>query len=65
MDSLLTTLRDFELPKGAVFAFLAGESGVVRALRDHLVTRGIPRESMRAAGYWKRGTPGDGDIKIA
>ena len=36
--------------------WVAGESLMVRAVLDHLlVERGVPRESIRSAGYWKRG----------
>lgn len=36
--------------------WLAGESSMVRAVRDHLLNeRGMPRSAVRAAGYWKLG----------
>jgi NADPH-dependent ferric siderophore reductase len=53
-DVLLEAVRSAEFPPGPVFAWLAGESGVVRALRRHLVQeRGIDRRSVQFTGYWR------------
>lgn len=39
-----------------VYAWLAGESGVIRGLRRHLVTElGIDRKSVAFMGYWRQG----------
>ena len=44
------------LPAGTPYAWIAGESGVVRALRRHLVgERGFDRRRVTFAGYWRRG----------
>lgn len=44
------------LPPGPGYAWLAGESGAVRALRDHLQTHwGAERLQVSAKGYWKAG----------
>jgi len=40
----------------ALYAWLAGESGVVKALRRHLVRDvGVPRTSVAFMGYWREG----------
>lgn len=53
-DVLLEAVRDAECPAGSVFAWLAGESGTVRALRRHLVDeRGVEKRSVDFAGYWR------------
>ncbi|MEQ4303132.1 siderophore-interacting protein [Plantactinospora sp. B6F1] len=42
------------------YAWLAGESGVIRALRRHLVSeRGLDRESVAFMGYWRLGRADD------
>ncbi len=44
------------LPKGDVHAWLAGEIDAIRRLRTHLIeTRRLPREHVRAMGYWRIG----------
>jgi NADPH-dependent ferric siderophore reductase len=49
-------VRALEVPRGEYFAWVAGESSAVPAVRDHLLAeRGARKEWMRAAGYWKRG----------
>jgi len=41
-----------------VYAWLAGESAVIRGLRRHLVTeRGIDRKAVAFMGYWRAGKP--------
>lgn len=47
-----------EQPAGSFYAWLAGESGMVVALRRQLVgERGMDRASVAFMGYWKRGRP--------
>jgi NADPH-dependent ferric siderophore reductase len=49
-------LGTITLPKDETFAWVAGESGVVKALRLHLVDeQGFPKDHVKAAGYWKHG----------
>lgn len=49
-------LRAFKWPKGRVQTCIAGESGVIRALRAMLhQERKIPREDTYISGYWKIG----------
>ena len=52
---LLDAVRSAEFREGRVFAWIAGEASVVRALRRHLVTdRGVGKASVAFAGYWRR-----------
>jgi NADPH-dependent ferric siderophore reductase len=51
---LIDTVRKAEFPAGRPFAWLAGESGAVRALRRHLVNdRGLDKKSIDFSGYWR------------
>ncbi|GAA2837894.1 siderophore-interacting protein [Kitasatospora paracochleata] len=53
---LLERLRAADLPDGTPYAWIAGESGAVRALRRHLVgERGFDRRAVTFSGYWRRG----------
>ncbi|MER7045790.1 siderophore-interacting protein [Streptomyces jumonjinensis] len=50
-----------EFPEGVAYAWLAGESGSLKALRRHLVgERGIDRRRVTFVGYWRRGVSEDG-----
>ncbi|MFF3326329.1 siderophore-interacting protein [Streptomyces sp. NPDC002889] len=52
--ALVDAVRRAELPAGSVFAWLAGESGTVRALRRLLVAeRGMDKGSIDFSGYWR------------
>jgi NADPH-dependent ferric siderophore reductase len=43
----------------ALYAWLAGEAGVIRQLRRHLVAgRGLDRGSVAFMGYWRQGREG-------
>lgn len=54
--AVLDALRDAELPAGEPYVFLAGESGMVKRVRRHLVhDRGVPTSAIRFIGYWRRG----------
>ena len=53
---LLDAVRAADLPGGTPYAWIAGESGSIRALRRHLVgERGMDKASVTFAGYWRRG----------
>ncbi|WP_081861606.1 siderophore-interacting protein [Cellulomonas sp. HZM] len=42
--------------EAALYAWLAGESGVIKTLRRHLVTEcGVDRKAVAFMGYWRRG----------
>jgi NADPH-dependent ferric siderophore reductase len=54
----------WEVPEGVAaraYAWLAGEAGVIRTLRRHLVAeRGLDRRSVAFMGYWRLGRAEDG-----
>ncbi|GAA3143079.1 siderophore-interacting protein [Streptomyces rameus] len=53
-EVLTDAVRAAEFPPGRPFAWLAGESGTVRALRRHLVgERGLDKRSIDFSGYWR------------
>lgn len=52
---LQAALRDVDLPAGEGFVWCAGESATMLTARTILLERGIPKENMRVAAYWKRG----------
>jgi NADPH-dependent ferric siderophore reductase len=53
---LCAAIRAAELPGGTPYAWIAGEAGMVRALRRHLVgERGFDRRAVKFTGYWRRG----------
>jgi len=55
-ELLARALAEAELPAGDLHAWLAGEIDAMRTLRRHLVEeRGLPRDRVRAAGYWRLG----------
>ncbi|GHF38536.1 siderophore-interacting protein [Kitasatospora xanthocidica] len=55
--ALADAVRAAELPPGVPYAWIAGESGAVKALRRHLVReRGFDRGNIEFSGYWRRGT---------
>ncbi|MBM9621451.1 siderophore-interacting protein [Streptomyces zhihengii] len=59
--SALAAVSAAELPEGVPYAWIAGESGSVKALRRHLVNdRGIDRRRVTFVGYWKQGLTEDG-----
>lgn len=54
--SPLDAVRGAELPDGTPYAWIAGESSCVRALRRHLVQeRKFDRKRVTFVGYWRRG----------
>jgi len=57
---VLEAVRAADLPGGTPYAWVAGESGVIRAIRRHLVgERGIDRHRVMFTGYWRRGATED------
>lgn len=52
---LLDAVRATELPAGPLYACVAGETDIVRGLRQHLLgERGLNAAHTRFSGYWKR-----------
>ncbi|MEU4494691.1 siderophore-interacting protein [Streptomyces sp. NPDC023998] len=59
--SALEAVSGAELPEGTAYAWIAGESGSVKALRRHLVReRELDRRRVTFVGYWRRGVSEDG-----
>ena len=55
-DDLLWETPTGDRADGAPYAWIAGEAGVVRDLRRHLVgDAGLPRSSVAFMGYWREG----------
>ncbi len=55
-DLLLRKIESLNLPEGDCYAFIASESSISKAVRNHLVDqRGFNGEWVKAAGYWLRG----------
>lgn len=53
-NGLLDAVRAAEFPAGSVYAWLAGEASVVKALRRHLVgERGVAKNMIAFSGYWR------------
>jgi NADPH-dependent ferric siderophore reductase len=51
---------DDALPRSGLYAWLAGEAGVVKGLRRHLVQDvGLDRGSVAFMGYWRQGRGSD------
>lgn len=56
-DELLSAVQKLQLPGGDGFVWAAGESACMHTLRESLLTqRGISKNNMRIAAYWKEGT---------
>ncbi|MCD7058633.1 siderophore-interacting protein [Pelagibacterium xiamenense] len=64
-SSLLEAANSMSLPHGRGFVWIAAEAAVARALRDHFLEKGHPREALKAAGYWTRGTADASDKSLA
>ncbi len=55
-ELLLPALRNLSVPAGVGYTWIACESNVARALRNHLTgERGFDKQWLKAAGYWKHG----------
>ncbi|CDF95347.1 MULTISPECIES: siderophore-interacting protein [unclassified Pseudomonas] len=53
-DSLLTTVRQLEVPGGKLYAWVATESKVSRQIRKVLLEeKGLDQDFVKAVGYWK------------
>jgi NADPH-dependent ferric siderophore reductase len=58
---LLDRVAAFALPPGRGQACLIAETSNVRALRHHLIGRGLERGQIRSEGYWRPGRIGGHD----
>lgn len=53
-DFVLGSIGSAAFPPGTPYAWIAGESGTVKALRRHLVReRGFDRRAVKFTGYWR------------
>ncbi|MEU7577349.1 siderophore-interacting protein [Streptomyces sp. NPDC041068] len=53
-------IRGADFPAGTPYAWVAGESATVKAVRRHLVTeRGFDRKRVSFSGYWRKDTTTD------
>ncbi|SDJ96142.1 siderophore-interacting protein [Streptomyces indicus] len=53
-------VRAADLPDGSPYAWIAGESATVKALRRHLVgERGFDKRRVKFTGYWRQGATED------
>jgi NADPH-dependent ferric siderophore reductase len=56
--SLLEAIKSASLPFDLDYAWVAGESGMIKQIRRHLVNAvGLPKPAISFQGYWKRGEP--------
>ena len=61
-DLLEQALRELRIPAGDTFYWIATESRRARNMRLWLgQERGIPKDWMKAKGYWKAGADEDGE----
>lgn len=58
---LLEALTTFQLPPGDGQACVIGETSTVRAQRQGLIARGMPKDRIAAEGYWRPGRVGGHD----
>jgi NADPH-dependent ferric siderophore reductase len=60
-EQLIGALAAFDLPPGVGQACVIGETGAVRAQRQGLIARGMPKTQIAAEGYWRPGRVGGHD----
>ena len=60
-ESLEHALRELPAIEGDRFWWIAAESNRARALRQSLEQRGVPKDWIKAKGYWKAGADDDED----
>lgn len=54
-QALQATVDALRLPAGEGFAWAAGEATAMAAVRAQLVAKGLPKEALKVAAYWKDG----------
>jgi NADPH-dependent ferric siderophore reductase len=63
---LVEAVSTLKIPQeGTTFAWLAGETSLVRTLRRDLVARGVPKKSIDFTGYWRTSLTQDDDLTEA
>jgi NADPH-dependent ferric siderophore reductase len=58
---LIEALEAFQPPPGVGQACVIGETSTVRAQRQGLIARGLPKSQIAAEGYWRPGRVGGHD----
>jgi len=58
---LLSAVEGLKFDPAAAHAYVIGETSQVRALRQHLIARGLPKSRITAEGYWRPGRVGGHD----
>ena len=58
---LLDTVEGLNIDPAKTQAYVIGETGQVRAVRHHLLARGLPKARILAEGYWRPGRVGGHD----
>jgi NADPH-dependent ferric siderophore reductase len=58
---LADAVAAFEVPEGPGQVWGGGEAMAMRAVRDEMGARGLPRRAMTVMGYWKHDTTPDWD----
>ncbi|TCO52369.1 NADPH-dependent ferric siderophore reductase [Actinocrispum wychmicini] len=51
-ERMLACLASLPLSPEGLYVWVAGESGLVKAVRRHLVSRGVPKKQIYFCGYW-------------
>jgi NADPH-dependent ferric siderophore reductase len=54
-EALQSAVEALTLPDGEGFAWAAGEAAAMAAVRPLLVAKGLPKEALKVAAYWKAG----------
>jgi len=54
-EALLSAVSILPLPDGNGFAWAAGEAATMAQVRRLLLDKGLPKESLKVAAYWKAG----------
>ncbi|UGQ09419.1 siderophore-interacting protein [Yinghuangia sp. ASG 101] len=62
-QAILNAVAETDVPRGGVYAWLAGETSTVSAVRRHLAERGVDRSSMTFMGYWRHGHSEEGRLQ--
>jgi NADPH-dependent ferric siderophore reductase len=51
-DLMVSRLASVLIPAEGLYVWVAGEAGMVKAVRRHLVSRGVPKKQIYFCGYW-------------
>lgn len=61
-QTLLDAVGGAGFPPGSCFAWVACETSAAKALRQHLVARGLDPRGIKASGYWRSGSNGTHEV---